>query len=1058
MNRLYCIASLILLLWTSSFGQDYQWKNWTVEDGLSNAGVNHILQDSYGLIWIATEHGLNRFDGYNFTIYRYSPFDKNSIGANYIEHVKEDKEGNIWAALSVGGLSKWNRTTNQFTYYGLDSNSTQKNSYVEDMIWDSDGRMLFTLGHGLYTLGQESTTFRRIYPKEEKTKSPLFNWVFEDLQKKIWLYGRNHGLGQLGSNADSFQIMKYHFDGEDFNVPNDWEFHKPFMDSRKRLWLLGKQAGVFLYDVKLKRLKPFWRDFDLTFAYEQIVNGFFETSDGRVWASLKRYGLFYFDEQKHQFIRNEIQPKSWIKNAFRDSLDQIWLNLEDGNLALLNKHGISKISNKVKYLTDVLIDKDNGIWLGSRSSGISYLKKKHWGFQHWTSVGSAEKKLGYTRAILQDRDGAFWIGTCTDLIKYHPKTKEIVFFNTNAPAPFKLFSQNITALLEDQNGKIWVGTRWGLNVIDAKGGVIERYLHERGNPNSLASNFIRSLYMDREGRIWVITGWGLSLFQANRNCFKRFQNRPGDPFSLKTNSIRLLLQEASNQYWIGNITGGLSKMHYFPELDSISCQHYYLQDAHEHSKDKMTINTLFIDEEKELWVGTYSRGLLRFDRQKQTLVPAWKEMPTIPNIAGILKDSIGCLWVSGNNGLWKIDPSNKKFLHFTYLNGLQSNQFNIGSFCKDKEGCFYFGGINGLNQFKPEIIGEPKMISKPIIIGVSKYGKQFCFDQPYNKINTIEIDYDQDFISFHFLSPEYSNPDVVQYYYKLEGFDTDWNFEGKNHRADYTNLPGGSYVFKVKARNEQGSWNPHEATLKVIVKPPFWTTSWFYLLVGLLSILLVIGIYQIRWQIKLQQIRNLNSIRERAAADFHDELGHRLTKISLFAETVFRLFPNMEKGIALYLEKIQANSNELYYSMRDFVWAMNPKNDSFFELAIALKDFGDELFDNTEIDFSTSELGNVFQQVHLEMDWKRHLMLIFKEAMHNSLKHSKCQTVKLIFTLEERQLSISLEDDGTGFIMDNKYQGYGLGNMKNRAEKIGGTLTIASQAGGGTKVMFIGEI
>ena len=409
---------------------------------------------------------------------------------------------------------------------------------------------------------------------------------------------------------------------------------------------------------------------------------------------------------------------------------------------------------------------------------------------------------------------------------------------------------------------------------------------------------------------------------------------------MKTNNIRLLLQYDSNKYWVGNVSGGLSRMQYFPEYDSIACQHFYLKDAHAHSKDRMTINALYLDDQQCLWVGTYSRGLLRFDEQKQELIQCWPGMPTIPNVAGILKDSLGCLWVSSNNGLWKIDPVKQKFMHFTHLNGLQSDQFNIGAFAKDHQGNFYFGGIDGINQFEPAKIGSPNLVNRPIITGVSKYGNRIYFDQPLTATNTIRLNYDEDFISFHFVSPEYSNPAGIQYACRLEGIDKDWNYRGNQRSVDYTNLPGGNYIFKVKARNEQGNWNPIEAKLRLVVNPPFWTTGWFYFLMILLMILLIAGIYQIRWQLKLQQLKHRNLIRARAAADFHDELGHRLTKISLFAETVFRLFPNMDQGVRNYLEKIQANANELYFSMRDFVWAMNPKNDSIFELAISLKDFG----------------------------------------------------------------------------------------------------------------------
>lgn len=221
---------------------------------------------------------------------------------------------------------------------------------------------------------------------------------------------------------------------------------------------------------------------------------------------------------------------------------------------------------------------------------------------------------------------------------------------------------------------------------------------------------------------------------------------------------------------------------------------------------------------------------------------------------------------------------------------------------------------------------------------------------------------------------------------------------------------------------------------------------------------MVAGLYRLRWQIRERRIREIDLMREKAASDFHDELGHRLTKISLFTEAIFSLQPTLDQKVWDYLGKIRANSTELYHSMRDFIWAMNPRKDNFFELAVLLKDFGDELYENTGIQFTATGIGEEQRQIWLQMEWKRNLVLIFKEAMHNSLKHSQAEQVRLHFRLQRNQVEIRLHDDGQGFDLPDARQGYGLGNMQRRSDRLGGRLQIETAPSRGTTVIFTGEL
>ena len=495
-----------------------------MEQGLSNAEVTDMLQDRYGLIWIATEHGLNRFDGYEFLVYRYSPFDSSSIGANFIEYIREDPKGNIWAVLSIGGLSKWDRSSNRFSYYSLDTSSSRQSAYVQDLIWDDKGKIWLALPNGIYTLSRTEKYFTQVYPSEDQV-GPWIQWLFKDSENRIWLSRAGKSIGWLDTIEHKVQTLKYFYKGEKRAIPPEWAFYKPFLDSRQRMWFISKELGVFLYDPKLHRLETFWKDFDPTLSSKQIVRGFFETIDGKIWIGLRKYGLFYFDERQQRFVKNEVQAFSNIKKAFCDSLDNIWLHLENGKLARINTEGLEEIANYEKSSRIFLVDKDNSLWMGNTGKGLSNLRRKNWNFKHWTNLGKGTFSLNNTKSVLADKNGDFWIGTTKGLLRYLPKSQTTVPITQDTKLPFQLSSNCVTALVEGQNSKLWVGTDNGLNLIDKNTGLIAQYQYGKKRSKNLPSNFIRSLYIDWEGQLWIITTQGLSLFNSQKNSFKHFRQK-----------------------------------------------------------------------------------------------------------------------------------------------------------------------------------------------------------------------------------------------------------------------------------------------------------------------------------------------------------------------------------------------------------------------------------------------------------------------------------------------------------------------------------------------------
>ena len=328
---------------------------------------------------------------------------------------------------------------------------------------------------------------------------------------------------------------------------------------------------------------------------------------------------------------------------------------------------------------------------------------------------------------------------------------------------------------------------------------------------------------------------------------------------------------------------------------------------------------------------------------------------------------------------------------------------------------------------------------------------------PVYETKSIELDYSDNFFSFEFVALDYTNSARNQYAYQLEGFDADWIYCNDRRYAGYTNLDPGSYTFRVKACNSDGIWNESGLAIDIHITPPFWQTWWFYFV----SSILILGcgwlVHSYRVQVKVREMQQIERVRKKAAADFHDEMGHKLTKISLFSEIVMQRLNGSSPETAEYVDRINDISGSLYHGMRDFLWTLDPTKDSLFEVAIKLKDFGDEFFNGTGVHFRAIGIDATLKQFTLTMDWKRHLLLIFKEGMNNTLRHSNCQNATLLFRLQDDLLHVELVDDGKGFGIQ-KNDGNGIRNMKNRAAKLGSQLEIFQTNGHGTTIKFRGEI
>ena len=415
-----------------------------------------------------------------------------------------------------------------------------------------------------------------------------------------------------------------------------------------------------------------------------------------------------------------------------------------------------------------------------------------------------------------------------------------------------LSQSTVYAIWQDSQGFMWFGTQDGLNKYD--GYQFTVYRHDPNDANSLSHNEIFAIYQDSRGTLWIGTGGGLNQFDRQQERFVHYIHDPQNTESLSHNTVSAIYEDKTKTLWIGTQGGGLNKF----DRQSGQFVRYQHDKQNPTSLSHNEVSAIYEDKTGTLWVGTYGGGLNKFDRATERFY-AYREKDGLANdaIYGILEDEQGYLWLSSNHGLSKFNPATETFKHYDVLDGLQSNEFNA-VYHKSRHGEFFFGGINGFNAFYPERVKDNAYIPPIVITNFSIFnqtvnpGKTSPLQQHISTTQEITLSYKQSFFSFEFAALNFLQSAKNQYAYQLEGFDKDWNKVGTRRHANYTNVPHGTYIFRVKGSNNHNVWNHKGTAIKITILPPPWKTWWAYTLY-VITILTIIGSYVLAQKRKLQE-------------------------------------------------------------------------------------------------------------------------------------------------------------------------------------------------------------
>ncbi|MGE5806617.1 MAG: two-component regulator propeller domain-containing protein [Ignavibacteria bacterium] len=1021
------------------------------EDGLSQNTVHSILQDSKGFMWFATEDGLNKYDGYNFTVYKNNPRDKNSISDNFIWTIFEDKKGVLWIGTNSGGLCRFDREKEVFTSYKNipgNLNSLSLNN-IRSIYEDKEGMLwIATEGQGLEKFDRQKNVFVH-YRNNPRDPSSISNNVvlsiFEDRSGELWI-GHNAGLDKFDRTENKF----FHFSEL---IENDAALTPVFSicQDKKGSLIAGTINGLSKSDTE----KKFFGSYLINSLNRNRsrINILIQDKEGVLWAGTGS-GLFMF----------ETTPELSLLN--------------DSELQKLNILG----NNNVLSLFE---DNSGLIWIGTAEEGIYIFNRERSKFKHFMHDPFDSESLSYNtvRSIFQEKDGTLWIGTLGGgLNKQDPGSRKFIHYRNNPADKNSLSDNTISAIYKDKKGYLWIGT-WnsGLNrsfyPINKSGRFIPEFRSYRNNPDdlySLSSNLVQAIFEDSDGILWVGTGAGLNIYDRGKDNFISLYNDPGDPNSLSNNLVQsCIIEDKDGDLWIGT-WGGLSRLTKEnrelaltnPSAIKFICYRYTERPSKIKGLSDDRIVSAYEDGAGNLWFGTYGGGLNKLPyKEKNSANPRFENYNFDDGLAsniiyGVQGDKNDNIWLSTDNGLTLLDPKRNIVRNYNVQDGLQGNQFFWGASFKGADGELFFGGTNGFNSFHPEELKINAHVPPVFITNFQIFNKSVSANEQRSPLKKsvestkeIELSYSQNVFSFEFTALDFTAPNKNRYKYFMEGFDKSWIQSGNRRFVTYTNLDPGEYTFKAAGSNNDGIWNETGASIKIKILPPFWRTWWFVLLSSILLISLVSYIIGSR----VRNLLAMERLRSKLAADLHDNIGSGLTEISILSEVISKKINPAESGVKKSLKMISDTSRSLIDGMSDIVWLVNPKRDSLYDLILRLRDTYSELFSYTDISFRSENI-KALEKVSLSMEHRQHLYLIFKEAINNSINHSGCREITMDASVKGKKLEMVLKDNGKGFCLDEVSYGNGINNIKERAKMIGGKLIIDSKEGEGTMVKFEGAI
>jgi len=972
MRKFFLFLFLSIFSVNFSNAQDYYFKHFQVEEGLSNNTVLTSIQDNDGFMWFGTKDGLNRFDGYRFKTYRSNGDPIHSLGSNYIQSMHE-YDDTIWVGTDKG-LYHYDKKQDRFTVL-----NEAINDRINDINHDQKGNIWFLSGNILYKYApkkKETTTFNtnKYFPTTSIARDP---------KGEIW--------------ASSYNKI-YHYSEENLSFEN-FPLNPPANKANFRITI------IFVID------------------NENIAIG---TQD---------HGILVYNRKTKvtSELKFDVREPVFVRQFKKRGNDELWIASESGvyvyNLKTKTAVNLTKNYNDPYAISDnasysITIDKEDGIWIGTYFGGINYHQKQYTQFKkYFPQKGQNSISGSAVREIHKDEQGDLWIGTeDAGVNRFNPKTKKFTSYLPNGSKSGVSY-YNIHALLPRKD-KIWVGTfEHGLDVLDRNSGAVVKHYSANDQKSGLQSNFIFSFYEMKNKDLIVVTTRGLYRYNEQADNFEILKFFP------ETYHYTNFKEDSDGNLWAGSYRDGL--LFYNPKTKKKEVFIYDYKNPKSISNN--TINAIFEDSSNNLWIAT-ENGLNLVDRKTHAFKKITTNDGMPSNVFySILEDDAKNLWLTTSKGLVKFGPDHKTIKIFTTANGLLSDQFNYNSAFEDKNGDMYFGNLNGMISFNPKHFSKNKYTPFIYITNLQINNKDIEVNSPDSPIeqsisfiDELELNNSQSSFNLEFASLNFTAPELTEYWYQLENVNNDWVYLGRNNKVFFTELAPGDYVFKVKSLNSFGVWSK-EVKLKIRILPPFYASTYAYLLYFLL---ICAGFYYIiRYSQNLTQIKNnrkikhLNDEKEKeiyqAKIDFFTNVAHEirtpLTLIKGPLEKLLGLNHELEE-VPQHLSIMKKNTSRLLKLVNELLDFRKSEIGglklTFVEANISsmvrnLHLRFSQLIEERELEFNL-ELGE--KDIHAFVD-KEAFKKILSNLINNAIKYSN-KKVSISLFRDEKKLTLIVKNDG----------------------------------------------
>lgn len=1074
-------------------------------DGLSHNYITCIFQDSKGFMWFGTKDGLNKFDGYKFTVFKYDKTDSNSLGNNWVTTIFEDRSGILW----IGTREK-------------------------DPYGSTDGT--------LNRLDPETLTFTHFKHDPENPASISNNLILsisEDKFGYFWI-GTNHGLNKFDRKKQQFE--NFFISGVN-NPKNLYTRISAIVESQyvgKNKLLIGTyDQGLFIFDRNKRQFIKFPADKNQIFKnIGYSITALNEDHHGILWIG-RSMGVFIYDQINRSYasyldesIKNKKLESYNISSICIDKLGTAWLGTSSDGILLyfresqkfvqLKKNNSNPYGIRSDKITSIFEDNSGTIWIGTDTEGIHKYTDLGNNFLQYTQNDQNPNSLSNKniRVISEDKDGYIWIGTYNGLNKFDRKNNKFVRYLPDKNNMYSISHKRIWTIFPDRRNSdiLWIGTTGGgLNKYNKQNGRFTHYKRIPKNPNSLCGNYIQTIFQDSKGYLWIGTTMGLNRFDPESDKFVQFKHDSSDSFSLSHNRVVAIHElKNNNKYdlWIGTDRKGLNKfdfennqfIHYKHDPEdpySLSSDriHFLSDDIHgnlwvgtriglnkfnfktnnfkRYRFDKKNdiddiIKKPFIDHLDRMWIGS-AIGLHRYDQQSDSFIYYGEKYGLLnKRVDAILEDNNYNLWIQYEDYIAKFNPENQLSSIYELKNSLKSLPGFKNNFLKCSDGDMIFSGLNGFvlinpdrmihnSHIPPVVITDFRVFHQSIKIynhHQANENQRVILTKDISVTKEVELKYDENVISLEFAALDYRSPSKNKYAYKMEGIDNDWVYTDASRRfANYVQIRPGEYTFRVKGSNNDGVWNEEGTSLKITILPAWWQTLWFRIVAGLLFVGAIFVLYRSRIQrlnkiaeaqkdFSKRLIDSQEAERQRIASALHDSHGQNL----LIINNEIQQFVKDNKGTKKQLAQAAKTVKDSISEIREISYGLHPHQLDRLGLKKAIEAMINKIktSSNIRFDYSIYEIDKLFDKTS-----EINIYRILQEALNNIVKHSQATEAKIEIKKVFKYIYININDNGIGYdykTINKEKKGLGLISMMERVKYLNGKINIISHLRKGTNI------